>query len=109
MSPALPLLCLLCMDPMVRTAVKTLTLNVYAIPLPAVQRFVASRPAAAYFSELATYIAEQCQVRGQEVLGEASFLPRGAGRLLRSRWQSCCVGMWTGQVEAQVATSPPFE
>lgn len=51
-------------DPMVRTAVKTLTLNVYAIPLPAVQQFVTSRPAAGYFSELATYIAEQCQVRG---------------------------------------------
>jgi hypothetical protein len=47
---------------MVRTAVKTLTLNVYAIPLPSVQQFVASRPAAAYFSQLAAYIAEQCQV-----------------------------------------------
>ncbi len=47
---------------MVRTAVKTLTLNVYGIPLPAVQQFVTSRPAAAYFSELATFLAEQCQV-----------------------------------------------
>lgn len=47
---------------MVRTAVKTLTLNVYGIRLPAVQRFVTSRPAAAYLAELATYIAEQCQV-----------------------------------------------
>lgn len=49
---------------MVRTAVKTLTLNVYGIPLPAVQQFVASPPAATYFIELATYVAEQCQVRG---------------------------------------------
>lgn len=53
-----------CRDPMVRTAVKTLTLNVYAIPLPAVHEFVASRPASAYFVELAAYIAEQCRVRG---------------------------------------------
>lgn len=50
-------------DPMVRTAVKTLTLNVYAIRLPAVQAFVACRPAASYFAELATYIGEQCQAR----------------------------------------------
>jgi protein CLEC16A len=49
-------------DPMVRTAVKTLTLNVYAIPLPAVHGFVTSRPASAYFVELASYIAEQCRV-----------------------------------------------
>ena len=49
---------------MVRTAVKTLTLNVYAIPLPAVHEFVTSRPASAYFVELAAYIAEQCRVRG---------------------------------------------
>ncbi|KAL4427887.1 hypothetical protein ABPG75_001976 [Micractinium tetrahymenae] len=49
-------------DPMVRTAVKTLTLNVYGIPLPAVQQFVTSRPASAYFVELATFIGEQCQV-----------------------------------------------
>ena len=49
-----------------RTAVKTLTLNVFAIPLPAVHAFVAARPAAAYFAELATYVAEQCQVVGGE-------------------------------------------
>ena len=48
---------------MVRTAVKTLTLNVYAIPLPAVQQFVTSPPAAAYFAELAAHVAEQCRVR----------------------------------------------
>ena len=50
-------------DGMVRTAVKTLTLNVFGIPLPVVQQFVTSRPASHYFSELATYVAEQCQVR----------------------------------------------
>lgn len=50
-------------DGMVRTAVKTLTLNVFAIPLPSVQAFVASPPAARYFGELAAYIGEQCQVR----------------------------------------------
>ena len=48
---------------MVRTAVKTLTLNVYAIPLPAVHEFVTARPAAAYFVELAAYVTEQCRVR----------------------------------------------
>ncbi len=47
---------------MVRTAVKTLTLNAYAISLPAVHQFVCSRPAAAYFYGLAAYISEQCQV-----------------------------------------------
>lgn len=50
-------------DGMVRTAVKTLTLNVYAIPLPAVQRFVTQRPACGYLEELGAYVAEQCQVR----------------------------------------------
>lgn len=60
---------------MVRTAVKTLTLNVYAIPLPAVQQFVTTGPAAAYFAELATYLAEQCQVAGGQGAGRGS----GAG------------------------------
>ena len=61
---------------MVRTAVKTLTLNVYGIRLPAVQRFVASRPASAYFTQLAAYIAEQCQVReAAEAGGGHSAVP----------------------------------
>lgn len=50
-------------DGMVRTAVKTLTLNVYAIPLPAVQRFVTQPPAASYLEELGVCLAEQCQAR----------------------------------------------
>lgn len=68
---------------MVRTAVKTLTLNVYGIPLPAVQRFVTSRPASAYFVELATFVAEQCQVGAS-----AGACP--AGRV----WQGIERGRW---------------
>jgi hypothetical protein len=49
-------------DGMVRTAVRTLTLNVYSIPDAAVQSFVSSSPASNYFTELAIRIAELCQV-----------------------------------------------
>ncbi|KAK9820557.1 hypothetical protein WJX72_011634 [[Myrmecia] bisecta] len=49
-------------DGMVRAAVRTLTLNVYSIGDPAVQSFVVSKPASNYFTELAIFIAEQCQV-----------------------------------------------
>ncbi|KDD74198.1 hypothetical protein H632_c1496p0, partial [Helicosporidium sp. ATCC 50920] len=47
-------------DSMVRAAVKTLTLNVYAIRSPQVCAFVTSYPPAAYFADLATYVCEQC-------------------------------------------------
>ena len=50
-------------DGMVRAAVRTLTLKVYHIGDPAVQRFVISQPGSHYFSRLATYVADQCQVR----------------------------------------------
>ena len=53
---------MLCRDGMVRAAVRTLTLNVYSIPDPDVQAFVVSPPASNYFTELAIYIADQCQV-----------------------------------------------
>lgn len=86
---------------MVRTAVKTLTLNVYAIPLPAVHQFVTSRPASAYFVELAAYIAEQCRVRGQ--LADASALGlliwgvdgrcRGANRVDACVTQAPCASL----------------
>lgn len=49
-------------DGMVRAAVRTLTLKVYHIRDPAVQSFVVSQPASHYFSRLATYVADQCQV-----------------------------------------------
>ena len=49
-------------DGMVRAAVRTLTLKVYHIRDPAVQSFVISQPASHYFSRLATYVADQCQV-----------------------------------------------
>ena len=52
-------------DGMVRTAVKTLTLNVFGIPLPAVQRFVTQPPASAYLEQLGALLAEQCQVARQ--------------------------------------------
>ena len=73
---------------MVRTAVKTLTLNVYAIRTPAVQAFVASRPAAAYFTELATYVAEQCQVRGGARVGLPACSLKLTRRLLPAWWSS---------------------
>lgn len=46
---------------MVRAAVKTLTLNVYAIPLPSLRAFVTTPPAAAYFAQLAGYGADACR------------------------------------------------
>ncbi|DBA96507.1 hypothetical protein WJX77_007106 [Trebouxia sp. C0004] len=49
-------------DGMVRTAVRTLTLKVYHIRDPAVQTFVISQPANHYFTRLASYVADQCQV-----------------------------------------------
>ncbi|DBB13964.1 TPA: hypothetical protein ACH3X3_000941 [Trebouxia sp. C0006] len=49
-------------DGMVRTAVRTLTLKVYHIRDPAVQSFVISQPANHYFTRLASYVADQCQV-----------------------------------------------
>ena len=49
-------------DGMVRAAVRTLTLKVYHIRDAAVQSFVISQPASQYFSRLATYVADQCQV-----------------------------------------------
>lgn len=51
------------MPPQVRAAVRTLTLNVYQISDAAVQAFVVSQPASNYFTELAIFIAEQCQAR----------------------------------------------
>ncbi|KFM23272.1 Protein CLEC16A [Auxenochlorella protothecoides] len=45
-------------DGMVRAAVKTLTLNVYAIPLPALHAYLTAPPAAGYLDSLATYLAE---------------------------------------------------
>ena len=54
-------------DGMVRTAVRTLTLKVYHIRDPAVQSFVISQPANHYFTRLASYVADQCQVRAQAV------------------------------------------
>ena len=48
-------------DGLVRAAVRTLTLNVYAIPDPAIQRFVTSPPASAYFGEVASFMAAQAQ------------------------------------------------
>ena len=61
-------------DGMVRTAVKTLTLNVYAIPLPAVQHFVTQPTASNYLQELGAYMAEQCQVQMSWKEGYGLFL-----------------------------------
>ena len=42
---------------------RTLTLNVYAIPDPAVQAFVCAPPASSYFADVAAFMAGQAQVR----------------------------------------------
>jgi hypothetical protein len=46
----------------VRAAVRTLTLNLYAIEAPGVQAFLAGPQAAAYFTDLGAYMTERCQV-----------------------------------------------
>jgi len=45
---------------MVRAAVKTLTLNVFAIQLPSLRQFLSSSPADVFYERLATYTAERC-------------------------------------------------
>ncbi len=45
---------------MVRAAVKTLALNVFAIPLPSLRNFLSSPPADVFFDHLAKYTAERC-------------------------------------------------
>lgn len=56
-------------DGMVRAAVRTLTLSIYSIQDQAVQHYVVSKPASNYFTELAIYLAEQCEVGVLCVLG----------------------------------------
>jgi hypothetical protein len=46
----------------VRAAVRTLTLNLYAIESPEVQAFLAGPQSAAYFTDLGAYMTERCQV-----------------------------------------------
>ena len=48
---------------MVRAAARTITLNVFSVDDAAIRGFVASPPAAGYFSDVAAYLAEQVQVR----------------------------------------------
>jgi hypothetical protein len=59
-------------DGMVRAAVKTLTLNVFAIELPALRRFLALGPARGAFARLAADAAARCAA-----LGAALEPPRG--------------------------------
>ena len=59
----------------VRAAVRTLTLNVYQISDAAVQAFVVSQPASNYFTELAIFIAEQCQARARTLNPKYHALP----------------------------------
>ena len=49
-------------DGMVRAAVRTLTLKVYDIQDPALQRFIVSASASHFFSDLAACVTEQCKV-----------------------------------------------
>ena len=46
----------------VRAAVRTLTLNLYALEAPGVQAFLAGPQAAPYFTDLGVYMTERCQV-----------------------------------------------
>lgn len=45
-----------------RAAVRTLTLNLYALAAPGVQAFLAGPQAAPYFTDLGVYMTERCQV-----------------------------------------------
>lgn len=47
-------------DGMVRAAVKTLTLNVFGIPLPSLRSFLCTEPASVFFHQLAAYVGEHC-------------------------------------------------
>ena len=49
-------------DGMVRAAVRTLTLKVYDIQDPALQRFIVGASASHFFSDLAACVTEQCKV-----------------------------------------------
>ena len=47
-------------DVMVRAAVKTLTLNVFGIPLPSLRHFLTAHPSAQFFDQIAAYTVERC-------------------------------------------------
>eukprot|EP00824_Muranothrix_gubernata_P018003 TRINITY_DN36867_c0_g1_i1.p1 TRINITY_DN36867_c0_g1~~TRINITY_DN36867_c0_g1_i1.p1 ORF type:complete len:843 (+),score=178.10 TRINITY_DN36867_c0_g1_i1:123-2651(+) len=47
-------------EPMIRIAVRTLTLNIFRVQDKAVRRFILDRTAAPYFSNLAWFIRNQC-------------------------------------------------
>lgn len=49
-------------DGMVRAAVRTLTLQMYALESENIQQFLVSQPASNFFNEVAIIIAEHCQV-----------------------------------------------
>lgn len=68
-------------DGMVRAAVKTLTLNVYAIPLPALHAYLTAPPAAGYLDSLATYLAEQCGELDRRLAAAEAASPAAAGAL----------------------------
>ena len=60
----------------VRAAVRTLTLNVYAVEEAGLQAFLAGPAAAPYFSDLGAYMTDRCQVL---CLPHRSFCPREMG------------------------------
>ncbi|KAH3756545.1 protein CLEC16A-like [Pelomyxa schiedti] len=47
-------------EPMIRTAVRVLTMNVFKLDIPSVRSFILSPPASIYFEKLVAYIASQC-------------------------------------------------
>ncbi len=53
-----------CRSPAVRAAVRTLTLNVYAVDCPTLQHYLADGPAGDFFGVLGSLMTESCQVRG---------------------------------------------
>ncbi|GMH41903.1 hypothetical protein BSKO_09813 [Bryopsis sp. KO-2023] len=66
---------------MVRAAVRTLTLNVYRVTESVVQDFVVAKPASNYFTELALYAAEQCQIMDRMLSNAESGSSQSAGPL----------------------------
>lgn len=68
-------------DGMVRAAVKTLTLNVYAVALPEVHAVVTSPPVASYLSTLAALLAAQCSELDRRLVALEDAGPAALGAL----------------------------
>lgn len=91
---------------MVRASVRTLTLNVYSVPDPGIQAFVSAAPAAAYFSDVADYMARQFEVsRGPAVAAAGGRGAGGRGRAGAPVVQMRCVRSSLGRHGLRAASA----